>query len=574
MALNNKKRQSILQLLLFLGIVLLINIVANSRINGWPLFKKWDLTEEKRFTLTDATKNLLYKIDDVVSIKILLAGSFPAGFKRLQNAILETLDDFRGESYYIEYLFEDPNEGTIEQINQTREELQKDGIVPTRLNIQDSDGRSEKYIYPWAVVTYKGRSIPVNLLESTPVATPEQSEYALNQSIALLEYKLADALEKLSLSRKPVIVFTTGHGELAPVETASLEYDLRKYYETGRIHLDSMVAISNEASAVIVAKPHLPFSEKDKFKLDQYIMNGGKVMWLLDKINVDLDSLLQRQYLPVEFDLNLDDLLFTYGVRIQPNLLLDMQCSMIPLQTGMQGGKRQLELFPYPYHLVATSNSNHPVLKGLGPINLHFASSIDTSVQVKSNLEKTVVLHTTPNTRMQLLPIQMDFQFLRYEMKPEQFNKGEQITGLLIEGVFPSMYRNRAKESFLEAYKEIGLEFRKESTPNSMMVVADGDLAKNPINPRSGLPEPLGRNPYDRFTYSNKNFLMNAIEYLLHQNGVVTSRSKEVKLRLLDETRAKAEKTKWQFVNLGLPLIFITLFGFFYNWVRKRRFAR
>ncbi len=571
--LKNKKLQSLLQLGLFIGVIVFLNILANSRINKRPLYKKWDLTEEKRFTLTPTTKELLFRLDEVVSVKILLEGSFDAGFKRLKTATLEMLEDFRSESVYIEYVFDDPNVGSVEQINQRREELKKDGIGPTRLNSNNATGRSEQYIYPWAIFTYKGRTERVNLLESARGATRDAVEQALNNSIALLEYKFADAIQKLQISRKPVIGFTTGHGELEAIETANLEFNLRKYYDTGRIPLDSMPALSQEANLVIIAKPVRPFSEKDKFKIDQYIMNGGKVLWLLDKIDVNLDSLTGKIFFPRETDTNLDDQLFTYGVRIKPNLVLDLQCSMIPLQTGVQGNKPQYERFPYPYHLVLTNHSSHPVAKSVGPINLRYANTIDTTVVIKTPVEKTVLLQTTPNTRIQLLPLQMDFEFLRYELDAEKFDKGVQPVALLLEGTFPSLYRNRVPGSFLNALEAMGVEFRKESDPTRMIVISDGDIAKNPINPRNGIPEPLGRNPYDQYTYSNKDFLLNAIEYLLDTNGAMAARGKEVKLRLLDEKKTEAERAKWQLINIVAPLVFLLLFGFVYNWVRRKRFA-
>ena len=571
---KNKKIQSFLQLGLFLGVIIFANLLANARLNNRPLYRKWDLTEEKRFTLTPSTKSMLYNLDEVVYVQVLLEGQFAAGVKRLRTATLEMLEDFRSETVYIDYSFDNPSDGTPEQITERHTQLREEGLVPTRLNVEDADGRSEQYIFPWAVFTYKGRSINVNLLESMAVATPEQSEYALNNSIALLEYKFADAIQKLIRSRKPVIGFTTGHGELEPIETAGLEFHLRKDYDTGRVPLDSMRLLNpGELDLLVVAKPRRPFSEKDKFKIDQFVMNGGKVLWLLDKIDVNLDSLTGKVFFPREMATDLEDQLFTYGVRIQPNLILDMQCSMIPLQTGMQGGQPQFERFPYPYHLVVTNYSNHPVAKSVGPVNLRYASTLDTTVQTKTEMQKTVLLKSTPNSRIQLLPLQMDFEFLRFSLDPSKFSMDSQPVALLLEGVFPSHYRNRVSASFRAGLEELGQELRKESSFNRMMVVSDGDIAKNYLNPRTGAPEVLGRNPYDQFTYSNKDFLLNSIEYLLNSNGAMAARGKNVKLRLLDETRATAERSHWQLLNIVAPLVFLVFFGLVYNWIRRWRFA-
>ena len=289
-------QQALFQFALFFGILIFINILANIRIGGTSFYGKIDLTEDQRFTLTQGTKDLLREVDEVVDIKVLLDGEFPAGFKRLQTATIEMLEDFKSESGFIEYQFDDPNQGSVKVINKRREQLREEGIIPMRLNVVESSGRSEQYIYPWAIINHKGRSVNVPLLEGAQNINPAESEQALNGSIELLEYKLADAIQKLRLYRKPIVAFTTGHGELKPIETASLEFALRKYYDTGRIVLDSTPAISQDASVLVVAKPTKAFSEKDKFKLDQYIMNGGKVLWLVDKINVSLDS-LDRQKL-------------------------------------------------------------------------------------------------------------------------------------------------------------------------------------------------------------------------------------------------------------------------------------
>ena len=573
---SNRKIQSLTQLGIFVGIVLALNILANMRIGGIPLYKKWDLTEEGRFTLTRGTQQLLTELDEVVSVKVLLDGTFNAGIKRLQKATLEILEDFKSESGYVEFIFENPVPPGVggEENSKRVQALREEGIFPTRLNEQNTDGRSEKYIYPWAQVTHRGRTINVNLLEGQQVASPDASERALNNSIALLEYKFADAIQKLRQYKKPIITFTQGHGELKPIETYGLQFKLQKYYDVGRINLDSMVSISQDASVVIVAKPTQPFSEKDKFKLDQYIMNGGKVIWLLDRINVSLDSLRKRRfYAPIEHPLELEDIIFNYGLRIEPNLVLDMQSSIIPLQTGQQGGKPQMDRFPYPYHLVVTSQKDHPIVRSLGPVNLLYSGTIDTSVQTRTPIQKTVLLETTPNTRIQYLPLSMDFEFLRYNLDPTKFNKGNQVVGVLLEGVFPSMYRNRVTNSMLKGLESINMEFKTESQPTAMVVVADGDITRNAVNPVKKFPEPLGFNPFDRFQYSNAEFMVNTINYLLDQNGIIEARNKEIKLRLLNGVKANEEKVKWQIINLLLPLVFLIIFGVIYFLIRSARFG-
>jgi len=570
---SNKKIQSLVQLLLFAGVLLFLNILANVRFNGRALYANLDMTEENRYTLTGASRRLLENLDDVVYIKVLLEGEFPAGFKRLQSATRDVLDDFRSLSGYIEYEFEDPSAGTAEEVNKRREQLSKDGVNPVNLRVKGVEGTSEKLIYPYAIIYYNNRSNIVRLLENeVPGAPPEVT---LNNSVGLLEYKLANAIQKLQLVRKPSIIFTAGHGELAPLETADLEKSLLEFYETGRVNLDSVVHIGEEAAAMVIARPTRAFSEKDKFKIDQYVMNGGKVLWLLDKVAVSLDSLRGRQrYYPNEYDLNLDDLLFKYGIRIQPDLVLDIQCSTIPLATGMLGNAPQFDNFRYPYHLVVAPQSGHPVVKSLGAVNMFYASSIDTDVQTKTELEKTVLLQSSPNTRVQLIPVEMNFDFLRYDLDPTKFNQEPRALALALEGVFPSMYENRVTESLLDGLNQLGLAYKSQSVPTRMIVVSDGDIAKNKINLNNQSYSPLGYNEFDRYLFANKDFLMNALEYLLDDNGLIEARGKEVRLRLLDTVKARQESSFWQLFNIGLPLVFLLAFGLVFNWVRQRRFAR
>jgi ABC-2 type transport system permease protein len=571
---TNKKKhiQSFIQLGLFLGVIILVNILANIRIGTTPLYTYFDLTEDKRYSLTDPTRTLLRNLDDVVYVQVLLDGEFPAGFKRLQRATREMLDDFRGESGYIEYAFEDPSQGTIEEINQGRETLAKEGIIPTNLRVKENNETSVKLIYPYAIFYYKGRSMPVQLLENQVPGMPQ--EIVLNNSVGLLEYKFANAIQKLQRAVKPPIAFTTGHGELGPGQTADLERSLRQSYETGRLHLDSTTSISTDLAALIVAKPTQSFSEKDKFKIDQYIMKGGKVLWLIDKVAVSLDSLRSGLFLPREYDLNLDDLLFRYGIRIQPNLVLDMQATVIPLAVGNIGNAPQFDNFVYPYHPIVVPASDHPIVKSVDGVNLKYASSIDTTVRTKTEVKKTVLLSTSPRTRMQFLPVRMDFEFLKYELDANLFNKGRQPVAMALEGVFPSMYENRVTQTMRQTLEELGQELLTESLPNRMVVVADGDIVKNKIDPRNNQVSPLGLNEYDRQIYANKDFLLNSIEYLVDDIGLIEARGKEVKLRLLDMTKVEQERTQWQLLNLLVPLVFLLIFGVLFNWIRKRRFAR
>lgn len=569
---KSKKTQSLLQMGLFLGIVVFINILANARLGNFALYRSFDLTEEKRFTLTDGTKNLLRNLDEVVYIKVMLDGKLPAELKRLRASTIDILDDFRGQSSLIDYDFENPLAGKPEQVNARMEQLRKEGMFPMSFTVMKGAQRDDTPVFPYAVVNYKGRAYPVNLMENQD--NTQSPDVVLNNAVSLLEYKLANAIQKLQEANKPNVVFITGHGELGEFERADFEGSLRKFCNTGTLVLDSVTSINPEVSALIVAKPLRPFSEKDKFKIDQYVMGGGKILWMLDMVRMDKDSLLAHpEYIPGDYQLNLDDLLFRYGVRVQPNLVLDLQCSPIWVATGKQGSRQQRQPIAFPYHILTLSNPDHPVSKSVAPVNMLFASTIDTAIRTKTPVKKTALLSTTPRTRLQYLPARLGLDFLRY-IQPDKFNKGPQVLAVAMEGTFPSMYENRLTPEMESGLTQLGLQFKSVSVPTRQIVVADGDVAKNKYLPTREQVVPLGYNEVENFIYANKDFLQNAVEYLLDKNGIIAARGKEVRLRMLDTTRAQGEKTGWQLLNIVFPLILIGIFGFGYGWWRKRKYAR
>lgn len=565
------KVQTLTNLGLLVVVIVLVNILANARFGDRAMYGYIDLTEDKRFTLTQGTKQLVRELDEVVFVRVLLEGDFPAGFKRLQNSTREVLSKFRGESKLLEFEFDDPSAGSVEEINARRKQLAEEGIRPINLRVKENQGTSEKLIYPHAIFYYKGRNIVVDLLENEVPGVPP--EIILNNSIGLLEYKFANAIQKLQITAKPILIFSTGHGELEELETADLESSLRPYYDTGRLNLDSMSSVPKEVSALIIAKPRFPFSEKTKFKIDQYVMNGGKVLWMIDALRVDMDSLRTRdRYLATEYNLGLDDLLFRYGVRLKTNLVLDFQSTGIQLVTGMVGNAPQFDYFRYPYHLVALPRSNHPIVKSLNGVNLLYAGSIDT-VKTKTPVQKTILLESSRRSMLQHSPLTMDFEFMRYPLDSTKFNKPYQPLAVLLEGRFPSLYENRVSQDMLDMLEQIKRPFRAESEPTRMIVVADGDVAKNKVNLQQQSYSRLGYNEVDRFLFANKDFVINSIEYLLDDRGVVEARGKDVKLRMLDTVQAKEEKTQWRLVNIMFPLIALAGFGLGFNYWRRKRFA-
>lgn len=571
---KNKKIQSFISVALLTAILLIINVLATF-FNGHI-----DLTEDKRYTLTQPTRRIVGELKEPITVKVLLEGEFPAGFKRLQQAVKNMLNDLHQLNTNIEYQFTNPLQGTKEQNQEQQKNLAEQGIYPTRLAIKDGDETSEKYIYPVAVLNLGERKQYVNLLENDAIGRSDED--VLNHSVELLEYKFASAIYRLLKNDKPNIVFTEGHGELAREQTASLEGELRKFYDTGRINLDSLAALpakdttfgTAQADVVIVAKPTKPFSEKDKFKLDQYIMNGGKVIWLIDRMTASLDSMLRTgTMLPTEYPLNLEDQLYRYGARIQPNMVVDLECSVIMLRVGQQGGQPQYDKLPWFYFPIASPQNNHSIVKNLDRVWLQFPASVDT-IRTKTNVVKTPILSSSKYSRLQYAPTTLSFEILRDKPDVAKFNQGQQTMGVLLEGQFQSLYDNRVPEDMLTMLTQLKMPYKPISEPTKMLVVSDGDLARNDINPAQQRIYPLGFSRDMQYTFANKDFLMNAIEYMLSDAGFIEARTRFVKLRLLDTREAKAAATFWKSINIIVPLLMIGLLGSVYFWRRKKKYAQ
>ncbi len=557
-------RAKTLNYIILLGVLLLVNILAQY-YHG-----RLDLTEEKRFTLTKPTKSFLQKLDNDVTVEILLDGDLPAGFKRLQKSTVELLQDFRAQSSYIHYYFNDPNVGTIKERNSRRKEMADRGISPIRLTVKEKNGTTEKFIYPIAVVHYGTRATIVSLLEnSNPTLNPE---LALNKSISLLEYKLANAIQKLYLKTKTNISFVQGHGELPPLAFQDLKKSLSVNSNVTLLDLDTIIRVHPSIDILMIARPQGAYSEKEKFVLDQYIMNGGKVIWMLDKLVVSLDSLSrQPTYVPYDYPLNLDDQLFKYGTRIQPNMVVSIDCAKIPLKVS----GNQMDLFPWYYWPIATPSSNHPIVKSLDRVWVRFGSTIDT-IKTQVPIKKTILLSTSRYSRTRYIPTQIGFEILREDPRPDKFNKGRQPIAVLLEGSFPSLYKGRVSQVMQQTLDSLNYTIKSSSEKTQMIVISDGDILRNDVDYQNQQYNALGVNRYEKANgyYANKEFLINAVEYLLDDDGIIAARTKEVKLRLLDTVKAEKEKTKWQLVNILLPLLLLLIGGLLYSWIRKRRFAR
>jgi len=561
-----KSLQNISQFLLAIAIIIVINVIG-SYFHGYL-----DLTEEKRFTLSESTERVVAELDDAVYITVLLDGKFPAGFKRLQQSTKDLLQDLKDVNPNIEFTFEDPAEGSVEDVKTRRDQLAKDGINPTSLRFLDGDEYVQKAIYPYALINYKGKFSAVNLLqEQAPGMSDEQT---LNKSIELLEYKFVNIFQKLRDDKRKNIVFLSGQGELPIQNTIRLERHLRQYYNTGRINIDSVTILDKAIDLLIIAAPKQSYSEPDKFKIDQYLMNGGKIIWLLDVTDASLDSISKHKfYVPQPLDLNLDDMLFKYGIRLKPDFVLDLESTRIPQVTGEQGGAAQQSMLKWYYHVLAQSANNHPVVKNLDRVLTKFPSTIDT-LRTKTDITFTPLLTSSPNSRYQMSPVRLNFEILKSSPDVTKFNKGKQLIGVLMEGTFPSLFENRVTAAFSATLEQLDQEYQSQSVPTKQIVITDSDFMKNEVNYRDNSAEPIGFDIWERQLFpGNKDFILNSIEYMLDENGVLDSRAKEVKLRMLDVAKTKTEKRYWQFFNILLPLLLLLLFGIVYNLIRRRRYT-
>ena len=560
-----KKFEHIFQAFIVLVIIIFINLLAQY------FHSSLDLTEDKKYTLGSPTLDLLNQVDDRMYVEVFLEGKFPAGIKRLQTAAKEILRRFSVETNgYVDYEFKDPYDADKKTIEAFKKQMTERGATPLRLVLPGQDELAEKRIYPYAIFHYGERETVVNIMEPDIPGVPR--EVILNNAAAQLEYKFSSAVAKLFSKNKPKIAITIGHNEASKKSTTDLEVHLRKFYDTGRIHLDSITKIDADIDLVFIIRPTKTFTDRDKFILDQYIMHGGKVIFLIDRIQASLDGISATpDYIPQPIDPGLDDLLFKYGVRINPTLLLDLECSRIPLVVSMQGDKPLMDLKPWFYFPIVVGHPEHPVTTGLDRIDFRFASTIDT-LRTKTDIEKEIILTSSKYSRTQTYPMRMSFDIIKTGSDPSKFNKQHLTLGVILSGSFPSLYENRVSAAMLEMLNNIHQSYKPLSTDTKIAVISDADIALNDVDQRTGRVGRLGFNKFERRQYANPEFLMNLTEYLLDDKHILDSRSKKLKLRLLDGEKAK-NTLKWRLINIVIPIFLLMLFGILYQLIRKKRYA-
>ncbi len=570
---KGQQRQAAIRLVILAAILVGVNMIASRFHAGL------DLTKEKRFTLSDPTKRMLRDMDGVAVVTVYLTGNkLPAEWKRLKEATLEklsTLKDYGGNK--IVFRFEDPFEDkTDQEQGEIYKQLYDKGIYFVPVQMGTNQSVTEQKVFPFALVNYKGREMSVNLIENH---SGMESHGVLNYSESLLEYKFASAIQKLSLPDKPRVAYIVGHGEPLNVETIDmLERTLPKYYHVDTIDLPSTYYIPSAEDVIIINKPTQPFDDKDKFKIDQYVMNGGHVLWAIDKLNVPMDTFQNSsQYLAMAYDLNLDDILFKWGVRINADLIEDKQCLTIPgvTQTRDQQGQGQAILREWPLLPIFSPSSHHPVVNNMDNIKGIMASSIDTIAT--PGITKTILLESSKYSRTTPSPVRINLAMIMQGVPPqyELFNKPYQPVAVLMQGKFTSTFVNRLPVSVLRILDSIHHPFKAQADADgSMIVVADGDMFLNRIG-RSG-PMDMGRWQYAQTPekYANKSFFLNCIEYLTDNSGLLEARSKSARLRLLDPDRVGKEKLMWQIVNILLPIASVLIFAMVFLFFRKRKYEK
>jgi ABC-2 type transport system permease protein len=573
---KNIKWGNITWLLLSLAIIILLNIIASF------VFTRFDLTAEKRYSLAPATKKLLKKLDDVVFFKVYLYGDLPPGFQRLSNETREMLDEFRAYSDNIQYEFVNPSENpNSKDRNDAYRLLVERGLQPTDLRVSNKGASSQRIIFPGAMVSYHGKEIPIQLLMAQLQQDPNK---VLNNSIQSLEYNLASAIKNLTTAIKPRIAIIEGQGELDQAETFDMQAALSEFYNVDRIRINNKInslslriksdsskdILINKYRAIIIAKPTKPFDERDKFLIDQFIMRGGKVLWLIDPVFASMDSLQKyNATMGIPNDINMEDMLFNYGVRLNINLVQDLNALPIPIKTGQVGNQPQFEYFKWYFFPVLIPSINHPVVNGLNAIKTEFISTLDTVAA--NGVKKTFLLETSPYARSINAPALIDLEIMQNQPDERLFTDGPLPVAVLLEGEFTSSFLFRIPPELAD---NPSLGYRSKSKPTKMIVIADGDIAKNQFHFSQGYVLPLGYDQYTKQTFGNRDLVLNLVNYLCDDSGLISVRSRELKLRMLDSAKIAKQRLFWQLFNLLLPVLVIILFGVAKYRFRLRNYAR
>jgi len=561
------KNRNIVQLIVAITTVIIISYISG--IIYWRI----DLTSEKRFTLSDVTKSTLKELNDAAYIKIYLDGDMPIGFQRMQKSLAETLDEFRvyaGDN--IQYEFINPSESPNQKVRESIfKDLRGKGLEPTNIQVRDKEGgNAQKLLYPGAIIAFKGKEIAVNLLHNNPAQSGDEN---INLSIQNIEFNFIDAILKLNTEKLPKLAFILGHGELDQYETGDIDKNLSEYFETFRVEINGDISALDPYRVVIVAGPQKPIPEADKLVLDQYIMKGGKVLWFVDPVSVSVDSLSQgATTLAFMNQHNLDDQLFRYGVRLNPALIQDLQCALIPVNSALPGQQPKFVASPWFYYPLLSASGKSPITRNLNMIKAQFVSPIDT-VGSSGQLRKMTLLTSSPYSRTLNVPLFVNLAEVNRAPAEGAFRRSNLPIAVLLEGTFESAFQNRPLEKYNHGNP---FEFKQSSPFNRMIVVSDADIIRNDVRrrPDGAFISPLGYDRYTKQTFGNKELVMNMVKYLDDDIGLMNLRTRDFKLRMLDKKKILESRFAWQVFNLVTPSAILLFFGLVWLFIRKKRFSR
>ena len=579
-----KKKRSILKnSLIEIGAVLLVIVFVNI-ISGF-LFTRFDLTSERRYTLSDSTKEMMKNIDEQILFRVFLEGDdLPADYRRFRNDIKNMLDQFRAYNRYVEYEFVNPNSfKTDEEKMQFYQTLVKKGLTPVPVTTEEDGVQKQQLVYPAMEVSYKGQETAIQL-QSAGV-TGRSTEQVINASVENLEYNFVTAMHRLMRPVKSRIGFLLGHGELEKIDLFDIQMSLVEDYAIENVYLnenvsaltrhiqdsrDSSMTISNKFDVLVIPKPLTTFSDRDLYIIDQFVMYGGKILWLVDALDADMDSLQTKpQTFATRLPTNLEEMFFNYGVRVNPDLIMDYRCRGIP----MMGADNQMKLVPWYYFPTLVPNSNHPIVRNLDVLKTDFISSIDL-INNDTSIKKTVLLTTSDHVHIKNAPVNIQLSDAMIELNDQLFNRGNLPVAVLLSGQFKSLFRNRIASSFA-SISELGFKAQCDK-PTEMIVISDGDMIRNgtAMNEQGLYPFPLGYDRYTNVEFANKNFLLNAINYLAGDEGMIDARPRSIAIRRLNVSEVKQQRGKYQTINIVVPVAFVLLLAGAVFGARKVRYRK
>jgi gliding-associated putative ABC transporter substrate-binding component GldG len=548
------------------GIVFLALIVIN--LISHFFFKRFDLTQDKRYTLSETTLNIIKNVDSPLYIDVYLDGNFPPEFKRLQNETKQLLEEFSAYNSNIVFQFKNPIEKETMRVEVMKEFYER-GMQPLSITVEDKGKQSQEVVFPWAQATYDDKFTKVSLLKNLMGASTEEKVIS---SVQHLEFGFAEAITKITKEKQKKIAVIKGNGELIEPLIADFLTTVKESYYIGPFTLDSVakqpvqtLAALKKYDLALIAKPTEAFSEAEKQVLDQFIMNGGKTLWLVDAVSADMDSMYNETgtILAHPRELNLTDLFFKYGIRMNPLLIKDEYATPIKIASGNQGSETQLQQYNWKFSPFIYPTSTHPIVKNMEGIKFEFSSPIEL---LKNDLKKTVLLSSSEYSKTIGTPTPISLELVTEETTPEEYlGKGLLPVAVMMEGKFNSAYQNRVLPFNDNTFQSIGKETK-------MIIISDGDVIKNQLD--KGMPLELGFDKWTNQLYGNKEFLLNCVNYLLDDNGLINIRSKDVDLPLLNKEEVYANYTSAQLITVGLPILILAIFGFLFTFLRKKRYSR